>query len=166
MIDFSPLDHFVQRMRLDAMTRWGARPRRLRWWPLLPIGSCLLGGLMLATQDRHAAALAIVPFCIAPGLSATVRLWGPVRAAPPDNPLDEREQLLRLRSNAIGYGTVAYLAVAAAFWMMVAQAFSLPVPTTLQQWLAVVFTAQTLILMLPVLVASWSLAGPLDENED
>jgi hypothetical protein len=166
MIDFSPLDHFVRRTRLDAMTRWSASPHRLRWWPLLPIGLCLLGLAVLATATSPLAkGLAISPLCMAPGISAAIRLWGPIRAAPPDQPLDEREQLLRLRANAIGYGMVAYLAMAATLWMMIAQVFPLPKPATLQEWLAVMLTTQTLIFTLPVLVASWLLNAPLEEED-
>ena len=115
MIDFTPLDRLVRHARLDAIHRWSAAPHRLRWWPLLPIGACALGIAMLARASTPLVeGLAIAPLSAAAGGCGAIRIWGPLRIPSPGHPLDEREQLLRLRADAIGYGAIAWGALAVA----------------------------------------------------
>lgn len=154
---FDRLDRIAR--ALDPYRGVHPRPRHLRWLPMLSLALAALGiGLQAAGRDGFGAVMAAFV------LSMLFVLFGPLRNPSQDEPLDERETLLRTRASLAGAGTVAVIAMLAALLFSLSDYLRIWAPATPQDWRSVCFALVAMVNSVPPLYASWTTRPLPDED--
>lgn len=164
------LDRFVHVTRLDILSPYaGRRPRSLRWWPLVPFAA-LAAGFALQVGALHGglpwrtgvagAFLFFAGFAAAQIMS----LFGPRLFPDGAGELDERELTIQARAGSIAGTILTMLAALGCFYGGYAATFDAWLPATALEWVFLGLGILAAGRLLPVLVASWLLPRPEEEE--
>lgn len=165
------LDRFVHATRLDSLTIHGRpRARSLRWWPLVALAALAAGyALYVAGSRSHwdwrVGLVGAALFCFAFGAAQVVPYFGPRLIPDADGALDEREMAVRARAGCIA-GTIMTLSTTAGcFYLGLAPVFGRAwAPAGPAEWVFLGLSFIAAARLLPVLIASWLLPRP-DEDD-
>lgn len=158
------MDDFVKRIGLYPGITGHGRPRHTRWLPIVVLTLAIVGfGLHVADPDRSAfidgSGLVMLAFVVSPLFA----LLGPLRQPTLDEPLDEREKLLRTRAFSAGAMAVAALAIVGALLFSLAGYLGTWTPRTADDWRTICFALVAVFHSVPPLHASWT-TRPIPEE--
>jgi hypothetical protein len=164
------LDRFVRATRLDfGSLPVARRSRNFRWLPLLSLVALAIGYAMLVAASRgvlrwEAGLIGITIFFLAFAGAGLLRAFGPRLTPGIDQPLDEREMMVRAQAGNISGAILAVLVALGCFYGGYAAVYGTWMPAHAIEWVFLGLGVIAYALILPVLVGSW-LQSPPDEEE-
>jgi hypothetical protein len=168
MTPLQKMDRIVYATGIDRIIFRKFTPHRLRWTPLLPIAGLIAGYVMMARAGN-----AVAPLLAGTGVfygaflvALLLRIFGPRMTPTIDEPLDERELMVKARASAVSGIILTTLAMAFCFYMAGAAPLGWWQPRRPNDWLALGFGLQACYMLLPTWVASWLLPGAPADDED
>jgi hypothetical protein len=161
------MDRLVRWTGIPAVSQRGVvEPRRLRWWPLVPlaIGFGLFFGLILR---RDPAPWAVSSLSVLTVFTLSLSFCGPMRPPPAQRPgFDERESALRRNSYLAGFIAVAIGSLFSFLLLMGLLMLSdWPRLSLFMQCGALITLLLQLFITVPTLHASWMMPPPLSEEK-
>jgi uncharacterized membrane protein len=162
------MDRLVFATRLDRVLFRTMPPRAFRWAPLLVIAALILGYALMAKTglvigvDFFAGWLIFYGAFIAASL---LRVLGPRFTATANQPLDERELMIKARAHANSGVVLAMIATLGCFYMASAGVPGLWHPQSMD-WFNLGFAVQALSTLLPTWIASWLEPRPIADVDN
>lgn len=161
------MDRFVYAMRIDRLLFAKTSPRAFRWTPLLVIAAMIAGYVQMAKAGTDIVAHYLIGWLFFYGaiLAAYfLRALGPRFTATVNQPLDERELMLKVRAHATSGVVLATIITLGCFYMA-----SQGVPwlwhPRFMDWFNLGFGVQGLSALLPTWIASWLEPRPVADVE-
>jgi hypothetical protein len=163
------MDRAVYATRIDRILFRKMKPRTLRWTPLVVLVAMVAGYVLLAQPLRPPFRLFMIGIALFYGgyLGAFIlRIFGPRMVPTIDQPLDERELMVKARASAASGMILTSLAMAGCFYMALAEPLGAWRPHDPNQWVALAFALQACFMLLPTLIASWlQPRAPVDDED-
>lgn len=167
------MDRLIYATRLDRIVFMKMQPRAFRWTPLLVIVA-LIVGYVLMSENAIGAGNAIAPdfligwliFYGAIVAAALLRTFGPRFTATVNQPLDERELMVKARAHATSGVVLAMVATLGCFYMASAGVPWLWHPQSWYDWFNLGFGIQGVSTLLPTWIASWLEPRSAENFED
>ncbi|HWI85584.1 MAG TPA: hypothetical protein VNT42_04570 [Sphingomonas sp.] len=163
------MDRAVYATRIDRILFRKMAPRSLRWLPLVVLMAMVVGYVLLVQPIRPPFRLFMVGVALFYGgyLGAFIlRIFGPRMVPTLDQPLDEREMMVKARASAVSGIVLTSLAMAGCFYMSLAEPLGIWRPHDPNQWVALAFAFQAFFMLLPTLIASWLQPRAPADDED
>jgi hypothetical protein len=163
------MDRLVYATGIDRILFRKIKPRTLRWSPVIVVATMVVGYVLLAQPVRppfRPLMLGIALFYGGYLAAFILRIFGPRMVPTVDQPLDEREMMIKVRASALSGIVLTSLAMAGCFYMSVAEPLGIWRPRDPNQWVALAFAFQAFFMLLPTLIASWLQPRPLADDED
>jgi hypothetical protein len=152
------LDSVVYAVGFDKILFRKVQPRSWRWVPLLVL-ACLVAGYVLmagmAAKPSPSFFAGWLLFYGAYLAAAMLRLFGPRFVTRADDPLDERELMVKARSYAASGIVITMLAMLGCCYMAGAEPLGLWHPHTPNDWISLALGTQAVAMLLPTWIASW-----------
>lgn len=162
------MDRAVYATGIDRIIFRKFKPHSLRWLPLLAV-LALIGGYVAMVRAGSAVGQLLIAAGIFYGaflFALLLRIFGPRMTPTIDEPLDERELMVKARASAGSGLVLAMVAMIFCFYMSVADLLGLWRPAKPNDWLALGFGLQACHMLLPTWIASWLQApAPADDEE-
>ena len=162
------MERLVYATRLDRLLFRTTRSHSFRWLPLLVIAALILGFALMAKAGMVSIGDFLVGWSIFYGAilaAALLRVLGPRFTGTADQPLDERELMVKARAHAISGAVLALVVSLGCFYMA-----SVGIPwlwhPQLMDWLNLGFGIQGVSTLLPTWFASWIQPRPGADFDD
>ncbi|MGK6319833.1 hypothetical protein [Sphingomonas sp. DT-204] len=163
------MDRLVYATRLDRIVFMKMQPRAFRWTPLLVIAALIVGYVLMAKTGVGIDADFLIGWLIFYGAivaAALLRALGPRFTATVNQPLDERELMVKARAHAISGVVLAMIVTLGCFYMASAGVPWLWHPQKFMDWFNLGFGIQGVSTLLPTWIASWLEPRPAADHED
>jgi len=170
------MDRAVYATGIDRIIFRKLKPRTLRWTPLFVLAALIIGyGLIVSSEPTAAHRQPLLDGRFLVGiplffgsylLAMLVRLSGPRIVPAFDQPLDERELIIRARANAMSGTVLVIAAMAGCFYMGVATLLGWWQPQSPMDWMYLALALQAGFLALQTLFASWMQPRPVADDEE
>ena len=163
------MDRMVYATGIDRIIFRKIRPRTLRWSPLLVFAALVAGYALMAGSAPSPNRPFLTGCAIFYGafmVASFLRVFGPRFTGTANDPLDERELMVKARAHATSGIALATFAMLGCFYMTTAGLPGFWYPRMPLDWMNLGFGIQATGILLPTFLASWLQPRPLVDHED